>query len=34
MYTVFDIFVHIYMISVLIDGMRYFASQITITASP
>ena len=34
MYTVFDIFVHINMVWVLMDGMRYFASQITVTASP
>ena len=27
--TVFDIFVYTYMISVLKDGMPYFASQIT-----
>ena len=33
--TVFDIFVHIHMVCVLImDDMRYFASQITVTPSP
>ena len=31
---VFDIFVHIHMVWVLMDDMRYFASQITVTASP
>ena len=29
--TVFDIFVHIRLVWVLVDDMRYFASQITIT---
>ena len=32
--TVFDIFVHIHMVWVLMDDMRYFALQITVTASP
>ena len=32
--TVFDIFVHIHMVWVLLYGMRYLASQITVTASP
>ena len=32
--TVFDIFVHIHMVWVLMDKMHYFASQITVTASP
>ena len=30
--TVFDIFVHIHMVWVLMDEMRYFASQIIVTA--
>ena len=32
--TVFDIFVYIYMVWVLMDGMPYFASQITVNTSP
>ena len=32
--TVFAIFVHIHMVWVLMDDMRYFASQISVTASP
>ena len=32
--AVFDIFVHIHIVWVLMDDMRYFASQITVTASP
>ena len=32
--TVFEIFVQIHMILVLMYDMRYFASQITVTASP
>ena len=32
--TVFDIFVYTYMVWVLMDGMPYFASQITVTTSP
>ena len=32
--AVFDIFVYIYMVWVLMDGMPDFASQITVTTSP
>ena len=32
--TVFDIFVYIYMVWVLMDGMPDFVSQITVTTPP